>query len=494
VARFLTLSKAARLVGIKRGALQKKIQAGELTTFEGMLELNELLRVYPNVEIEDSAMLERVNRFAEDALTKVARANAILPDAQTLLARVSVLSQELAAAKAEVSRYAELVDDLKPRIAALDSAADEQSENGVRTFKAWFLHALEGKSSPGGMPERVLAREAFLRVMAAHVRVVPSGHEYFVEGSDNLLEAGLRAGIALPFGCNDASCGRCVAKILSGQVRSTREPVFRLTAGQVEQGYVLACGCAAVTDVVMEVREAAGSDDIQQQQVMATVRRVETTPAAVVIRARPENGQRLRFLSGQYVQLQFADGSSCDCAVASCSCDEHNLEFHVAGEVNATALRYTRTELSSDQQIIVRGPKGDFILDVQSTRPLVFIAFDSGFGCIKSMVEHAMALDNSESISLYRVSSGDQAPYQDNLCRSWSDALDDFDYTPITGWSPAQGVDPVVERIVARQPHLETSDIYIVAPASIIRPLGIALETRTNAPDQRIFIEPIRYS
>ena len=37
--RLITLSRAARLVGVKRGALQKKIQQGELRTFEGELLL-----------------------------------------------------------------------------------------------------------------------------------------------------------------------------------------------------------------------------------------------------------------------------------------------------------------------------------------------------------------------------------------------------------------------------------------------------------------------
>ena len=45
--RLITLSRAARLVGVKRGALQKKIQQGELRTFEGELLLADLLRVEP---------------------------------------------------------------------------------------------------------------------------------------------------------------------------------------------------------------------------------------------------------------------------------------------------------------------------------------------------------------------------------------------------------------------------------------------------------------
>ena len=58
--RLITLSRAARLVGVKRGALQKKIQAGELRTFEGELLLSDLLHSYPQTSVEDTTMLERV--------------------------------------------------------------------------------------------------------------------------------------------------------------------------------------------------------------------------------------------------------------------------------------------------------------------------------------------------------------------------------------------------------------------------------------------------
>ena len=48
---LITLSRAARLVGVKRGTLQKKIQQGELRTFEGELLLSDLLQAYPQTEV-----------------------------------------------------------------------------------------------------------------------------------------------------------------------------------------------------------------------------------------------------------------------------------------------------------------------------------------------------------------------------------------------------------------------------------------------------------
>ena len=55
--------------------------------------------------------------------------------------------------------------------------------------------------------------------MTAHVRLLPSQHEFFVEGNDTVLEAALRSGLALDYGCSGGNCGLCKAKVLSGQVK-----------------------------------------------------------------------------------------------------------------------------------------------------------------------------------------------------------------------------------------------------------------------------------
>jgi len=55
--------------------------------------------------------------------------------------------------------------------------------------------------------------------MSAHVQVKPSGREFFVDGNDSLLEAALRSGLSLDYGCSAGSCGKCKARVVSGQVQ-----------------------------------------------------------------------------------------------------------------------------------------------------------------------------------------------------------------------------------------------------------------------------------
>src|SRR3970282_2004921 len=53
----------------------------------------------------------------------------------------------------------------------------------------------------------------------------------------------------------------------------------------------------------------------------------------------------------------------------------------------------------------VEGPGGEFLLNEESHRPLIFIACETGFAPIKSLIEHAMALDAAETLHLYWIPS-----------------------------------------------------------------------------------------
>lgn len=51
--QLLSLLRAARLVGVSRATLQRKIRGGELRTFEGMLAAEDLLHAHPEAKLED---------------------------------------------------------------------------------------------------------------------------------------------------------------------------------------------------------------------------------------------------------------------------------------------------------------------------------------------------------------------------------------------------------------------------------------------------------
>jgi len=112
---LLSLSKAARLANIGRGALQKHIQAGELATFEGKIAVADLLLLYPETKLNDASMLEHVAMIKAQAQPGKGREHettSVLPAPEVLMARLTAVNQELIAVKRERDHYKKLLAEL----------------------------------------------------------------------------------------------------------------------------------------------------------------------------------------------------------------------------------------------------------------------------------------------------------------------------------------------------------------------------------------------
>ncbi|MGZ9091215.1 MAG: 2Fe-2S iron-sulfur cluster-binding protein [Rhodoplanes sp.] len=330
--------------------------------------------------------------------------------------------------------------------------------------------------------------------MTAHVQVKPSGREFSVDGNDSLLEAALRAGLALDYRCSIGSCGKCKARILSGQVRSTRYSDYALTAAEKNAGVVLMCCNTAVADLIIEAREAHSAADMPLQHIEARVKSV--IPIADDMRLlhlQTPRTHRLRFLAGQSVSLALPGGQSASYAVASCPCDERNLQFHIRRRSDEAFAERVFGGLKGADTVLVEGPRGEFVLDEKSNRPLVFIACESGFAPIKSLLEHAMALDAAEMLHLYRLAYGRSGHYLDNLCRSWSDALDNFRYVPLTvdaALPDEAAIQGALQQLLEDHPRLDGYDVYVAGPGRLATAAEFLL-LECGLPRAQLFVDTL---
>lgn len=482
--RLLTLQRAARLVGVRRGALQSKIRSGELAAFEGMVSADDLLRAYPQARLEENSGLERFEAIKDAAFARRVRER-VLPSSEALVARLAELSVERAQVQAQLEHYRAIVDALQAKL---------REPGDVAGLRAWLEQRLE-PAAQGGPPPPLLAQESLLRIMSAHVQIKPSGHEFFVDGNDSLLEAALRAGLSLDYGCSMGGCGKCKAKIVSGQVQRTRHSDYALTAAEKNAGVVLMCCNTALTDLVLEAREAHGAADMPLQTLDAKVKSVSPLGADVrLLHLQTPRSNRLRFLAGQSASLALPDGSAASLPVASCPCDERNLHFHIRRRPGDAFAEGVFAGLKGVEAVHVEGPRGAFVLNEESHRPLLFIAIESGFAPVKSLIEHAMALDAAESLHLVWVASGEGGHYLDNLCRSWSDALDDFRYDPVKAASAALDealLQAALPQVLQDHPPLGECDVYVAGPAPWVNATEFQLLER-GLPRSQLFVNPLQ--
>ena len=120
------------------------------------------------------------------------------------------------------------------------------------------------------------------------------------------------------------------------------------------------------------------------------------------------------------------------------------------------------TTLKANDTVEVEGPYGEFVLDEDSPRPVIFLAFGAGFAPIKSLIQHAMSLEIAESMDLHWLAD-EAGHYQDNLCRAWADALDNFNYVP---HAQADELESVLKSIVVDYPDLHRFDVYAAGTAA----------------------------
>ena len=66
---------------------------------------------------------------------------------------------------------------------------------------------------------------------------------------DNLLDAGLAAGIELPYSCKGGVCSTCRCKLVEGEV--DMDVNFALEDYEVARGFILACQSYPATDKVV---------------------------------------------------------------------------------------------------------------------------------------------------------------------------------------------------------------------------------------------------
>ncbi|HIB84873.1 MAG TPA: 2Fe-2S iron-sulfur cluster binding domain-containing protein [Chromatiales bacterium] len=307
------------------------------------------------------------------------------------------------------------------------------------------------------------------------VTIQPSGHHFEIDEHETVLEAGLRAGMNLNYSCSGGSCGDCKGRIIKGELASIEHHDFQLSEADKSAGGVLLCRAKPASDLVIEAFEYSRPEDIPVQEIETKVTKIERVAEHIMLlQLRTPRSSTLHFLAGQHVTL-LADGiRPRNKSVASCPCNAMHLQFHIRDNPDDEFSQYIFEALKTSSKLNIRGPWGSFILDEESERPIIMIAYDIGFGPIKSLIEHAVALELDQGMHLYWITSEEDGHYMDNYCRSWADAFDEFIYTSL---GRNQHVEPedleadFLRRMrIIREDHSDLSgyDFYVTAPGAAI--------------------------
>jgi len=489
---LLSLSRAARLAGVTRAELQRRIRRGEIETFEGQVAVSDLLRVYPSVSLEKTGMLEQVEQIKADAVPRTYGQDTRLPSPEVLVSRIRALSEALVQKVTLVDAQDALLDELRARLAGLDTSAGGIADELTTWLDARRTEIATAPAEQGR--SQLFAKDTFLRIMSASVKIIPSGHEFFVDGTESILEAAVRSGLRVSYGCSSGNCGECKARVVSGEVWKISEHDYVLSQREKQMGYVLTCSNTAVTDVVLEAAEAHSAADLPEQEIRAQVRKLEPQSSSLMLlHVQTPRTQTLRFMAGQRARLTLETGASAELPIASCPCNGRNLQFSVRRGDDAFS-RDLFEQVSNRELITIKGPYGDFVLDEDSTEPAVFIAIGDGIAPIKSLIEHAVSIDSIEAFHLYWNAAEPAGHYHERWCRALKESLDNFAFTPLVA-ADADDIVALVRSDIAGDPTDGSKGIggpryYVAGPADATEAVTRSL-TDAGVPKARIAREAL---
>ena len=326
---------------------------------------------------------------------------------------------------------------------------------------------------------------------------------FMAQENETILEAAIRAGVSINYGCSSGTCGLCQVRLISGTAVEIKPREFVICEAEKLQGHVLACVSAVKNDVVIDALVADVVSDIPVQKLNVKVRKVEQLVDEVFrLIVQTPRTSRLRFLAGQYVEISLDGIGESRFSIASCPCEDRLIELHLRVSSDDPVSMQVADKMRMGDNLVLQGPFGEFIYDENANRPVILFAFDTGFAAIKSLLEHITAQEQELDIHLIWMSCGRDGLYMHNLCRSWADAFDNFNYTGIAldeslkqlAENPQDSCATVEAHIVqAMQSHTDLSchDVYVSAPAPATK-LFESVCRKKNVLMRRFFTEPVR--
>ena len=130
-------------------------------------------------------------------------------------------------------------------ITATETALAEAGVPADRIRTERFTANLPAGAQPVGASSTAEAVAAATKDITMVLVLDGKEHEIAIGPDEHLLDAGLNAGLDLPFSCKAGVCCTCRAKVTEGEVVMDKN--FTLEADEVAQGYVLSCQARATT-------------------------------------------------------------------------------------------------------------------------------------------------------------------------------------------------------------------------------------------------------
>ena len=336
--------------------------------------------------------------------------------------------------------------------------------------------------------------------MSFQVSIEPGQHSFQTQAGETILDAALRQGLTLPYGCRDGACGACRGKVLSGEIDHGKAQAHALSNDDRAAGFALFCCATAKSDLRIESKEVRSSQDIPIKTLPARIQKLtRVAPDVMIVELKLPASERLQFLAGQYIDILLKDGRRRAFSLANAPHDDACLHLHIRQVSGGQFTGQVFDTMQARDIVRLNGPHGSFFLREDSEKPIVLIAGGTGFAPIKAIVEHAIAEGCQRPMTVYWGGRQRIDLYLMPLAEQWSAEHPQIRFVPVLsesapeqGWSGRTGF---VHRAVMEDfPDLSGHQVYVCGAPAMVAAARRDLIGECRLPDSEFFADSFEFS
>ena len=329
------------------------------------------------------------------------------------------------------------------------------------------------------------------------VELAPGGEVFDVNEDETILDAALRQGINLQYGCRHGNCSTCKYEIEDGEVDHGHASAYALPDREREEGLALLCCAKPLTDLLIRDKHLPDArarpflrPATQQGEVIACT---QLTPELWELRLALR--ESLTFYAGQFAELGLGEPAARvwrSYSMASPPSSARELSF-VLKRIDGGAFSGRLGQLAAGATVAVRGPFGSSYLR-DGKRPVLLCAIGSGLAPVLAMLRDAADRGDTRAFRLfYGARRPADLPYADGLAELGSRLPGGFEYVPTLDglapddtWTGATGtVTQAIQRGVEDASDL---DAYLCGAPAMCDTVARLLQAK-GLPESQLFFD-----
>jgi len=327
------------------------------------------------------------------------------------------------------------------------------------------------------------------------VELSPGGETFDVNRNETILDAALRQGINLQYGCRHGNCSTCKYLIEDGDVELGQASAYSLPDSERDDGYALLCCAKPLSDLLIRDNRRP---DARAKPLLRPAEQPGSISACTQLtdelwEMRVALPAPLDFYAGQFAELGLGSGDAQiwrSYSMASSPASASTLSF-LLKRITGGAFSGKLETLALGAPVTVRGPFGSSYLR-DGDRPVLMCAIGSGLSPVLAMLRDAAERGDTRAFSVfYGARRPGDLPYREEFAAL--DAQLNLRYAPTLdalqpddAWAGAVGT--VTQAIQRDIDNAQPFDAYLCGAPPMCDTVGRLLLAK-GLPEHQLFFD-----